>query len=59
MSSERGLRYCLYNFLFWFNSFNDPREIQGFVILSQLFLFYDIERKTSVEDFYVFSLNES
>ena len=46
------------------NGFNNPREIQGFVIFSQLFSFYGIRRKVSVEDscvflFCFFSINES
>ena len=54
ISSEWGFRYCLYNFFFWLNGFNNLREIQDFVILSQLFSFYGIRRKTSVEYSYVF-----
>ena len=46
LSFERDLRCFLYSLFFWLNDFNNPLEIQGFVMFySTLFLFMLLKGK--------------
>ena len=56
---EREPRYCFYNLFFWLIDFDNPLEIEGFVIFSQPFSFHLIKRKQVQTIPTYFSINES